>query len=204
MKPVWLSLALWTLVGIAPAHSHSPVQGIDGFYTGLLHPFSTPAQAALMASLGLLVSRYAITNKAWHWLPLAFLAFILSGLVFGSPPDLLDPALFIATFVTGVATAIAPQRLLALAFPFVACGGLLIGMASITDAGPQGDRLITMSGSVVGASLGLWYIFACIRLTKDRFTWGWVDIGFRVTAAWLCAIALIMLALWYTAISGPV
>ena len=48
---------------------------------------------------------------------------------------------------------------------------------------------------MVGANVGLLYVYGMILFVRERYTWEWVGIALRVAAAWLGAISLLMLAL---------
>lgn len=187
----WVPLA----VGAEPALAHSPVPGIEGFYVGLLHPFSTPSQALLMLGLGFLVGSFAAERA--RWLLADFLVASLVGLVLGLRLANLDAALFAAAFAICALAALFPGKLIGLAIAFVCLGGFLIGDASVPDDGPMRDRLFTLSGSIVGANLGLIYLFGGALWIRGRYTWPWVGIAFRVAAAWLGAISLLMFALGF-------
>lgn len=188
---VWLPL----LAGASPAHAHSPVPGIEGIYVGAMHPFSTPSHALLMLSLGLVAGAYKAETA--RWMLAGFLVACLSGLVFG-PRDVIDDAtVFAFAFVTCSFIALFPNRFLPLAIGLVCVGGFLVGALSIPDDGPVRDRIFTMSGSFVGASLGLLYLFGICLVIRERCSWPWIDVMFRVVAAWLAAIALLMLALGF-------
>ncbi|MDW3223916.1 MAG: HupE/UreJ family protein [Paracoccaceae bacterium] len=188
----WVPLA----VGPSQAYAHSPVPGIEGFYIGLLHPFSTPSQFLSMVGLALLVSSFEL--KMARWLLTVFLTGSLMGLMVGQQLSEPDPALFAVACAICVLAALSPGRLALLAVGLVGIGGYLIGVASIPDDGPTRDRLFTMSGSFVGANLGLLYLFGIIIFIRERYIWSWVGIAFRVVAAWVGTIALLMLALAFT------
>ncbi len=176
-----------------PAFAHAPIPGLKGFYIGLLHPFSTPSQALLMIGIGLLVGSFSV-ERTKLFLG-AFLTVSLLGLFFGSAVLELDIAMYCVAVAACSFAALVPGRLMPLAVAITVVGAFLIGSVSIPDAGPTRDRVITMSGSIVGANIGLLYLWGITHFLKERFTWAWVGIGFRVAAAWLGAIALLMLAL---------
>lgn len=188
------------LSGAAPAHAHSPVPGIEGFYVGLLHPFSTPSQALLMLGLGFLVGAFA-AEKA-RWLLVGFLVASLVGLAAEFRFSNLDPALFSVALGACVLAALMPGRLAYLALMGAVAGGFLIGDASIPDDGPMQDRLFTMSGSIVGANLALLYVFGATQWINERYRHPSVGIVFRVAAAWAGAISLLMLALGISSAPG--
>ena len=189
----------WLPLALAPgqAAAHAPVPGIEGFYIGLLHPFSTPSQALLMVGLGLLVGGFAVNKVA----PLlgAFLVFSLVGLFMGSAEWNFKTPMFVVAFLACALAALLPGKLQPVAIALCAIAGFLVGSTSIPDAGPVRDRVATMSGSMVGANVGLLYLFGVALVINERFTWPWVRVAFRIAAAWLGAIALVMLALAYAA-----
>lgn len=187
------------LAGPTPALAHSPVPGFEGFYIGLIHPFSTPSQALLMVSSALLVGGFA-SDKA-RWPLLAFAVLSLFGLLIGQQIAEIDPYLFALTAATCAFAALAPGKITPLAIGVLAAAGFLIGQVSIPDGGPFKDRLFTMSGSIIGANLGLLYLFGLVHVARQRYTWPWVDIAFRVVAAWVGAISLVMLALGYAQVT---
>lgn len=195
---VWLPLFLVA----SPAYAHAPIPGIKGFYVGLLHPFSTPAQALLMLGMGLLAG-FCVVDKA-KWFLSAFLLATLIGVFFGSAEWDLDPALYATAIGVCVLAALVPGKLAPVAIALTAVGGVLIGSVSITDAGLTQDRVITTSGSIVGANIGLLYLWGFTHFVQDQYPWPWVRIAFRVAAAWIGAIALLMLALAFADPSPPV
>ncbi|SLN60316.1 hypothetical protein PSA7680_03173 [Pseudoruegeria aquimaris] len=203
MTPRPARLAGWIVPTLCPgaAFAHAPVPGIKGFYIGLLHPFSTPAQALLMLGVGLLAGSFALERaKA----PIAaFVGLSLVGLFAGSAEWVLDPAMYGIAVIACTHAALAPGRGVPLAALVLGVGGLVIGAASIPDAGPARDRAFTMTGSLFGAGMGLLYIAGLSAIVKERFAAPVVQIGFRVLAAWTGAIALVMLALLYAQPPAP-
>ena len=181
------------LLGAGPAYAHAPIPGIKGFYLGLLHPFSTPSQALLMLGLGLMLGGFTFEKLGSLWG--SFLVSSFLGLFVGTGNLDLDVAMFALAFVACATAALLPGRIVAVVIALVAVGGVFIGSASIPDDGPTRDRILAMSGAIVGANIGLLYIFGIVRVIRERFTWGWVEIAFRIAAAWLGAIALLMLAI---------
>jgi hypothetical protein len=181
------------LLGADPAFAHAPIPGIKGFYTGLIHPFSTPAQALLILGLGLLIGGLAVEKIRWNWG--TFSVSLLAGLIAGSNSLEVDAMMFASAFAACSVAALFPGRLMQVAIVLSAIGGFLTGSASIPEDGEMQDRIITISGSIVGASIGLLYIFGLILVIRERYTWPWVGTALRVVAAWLGAIALLMLAL---------
>lgn len=182
------------LPGIAAAHS--PVSGIQGFYTGILHPFSTPPQALLMLGLGLMGGIFAVPLV--RVLVAVFGGGVLVGIALGwAGWTEIDPATFGVAVAACALAALNSRRTFPLAVAVMVVGGACMGMQSVPDPGPLRDRIITLMGAVVGAGLGIVYILALLNVTRERFDHPAVGIGLRVLAAWAGAIALVMLALYF-------
>ncbi|MEM8731751.1 MAG: hypothetical protein AAGF79_17720 [Pseudomonadota bacterium] len=186
---VWLAV----IVAPSPAYAHSPLPGIEGFYIGLLHPFSTPAQALLILGTGLMTGGFG--ESVARWLLAAFGLATMAGLFLPDWWPDPDVVVFALAFGVCVLAALAPGRLLWIVAGLSVLGGLLIGGISVPDPGPPRDRAITMSGSILGASLGLLYLYGIVRWIRERYRWVWVGVALRIAAAWTGAITLVMLAL---------
>lgn len=195
---IWLPL----LLGASPAYAHAPVPGIKGFYIGFLHPFSTPSQALLMLGLGLLIGSFAVEKVRWQLS--TFLIISILGLFFGSASQDPDIAMYCVAVVACSFAALIPGKISPVAIMLTVIGAFLIGSVSIPDDGPTRDRVFTMSGSILGANLGLLYIFGMMHFVREHYPYPWIKIAFRVAAAWLGAVALLMLALAFAPQTSPV
>lgn len=188
---VWVALATWPF----PAHAHSPVAGIEGFYTGLLHPFSSPPQALLMLGLGLMIAGVFPGRALW---PLGvFTVAMIGGMTTAGSFGNLDMAMYTIAFVACALSALATGYLLPAVIAISAISGIYMGVASLADPGPMRDRIITTLGAFVGANVGLLLISGIPSMVQERFTWNWVPIAVRVAAAWIGAVSLLMLALFF-------
>lgn len=181
----------------APAFAHGTVPGIEGFYTGVLHPFSTSAQVLLLPLLALLIGALAgrWMSRALGVFAAGTLAGVLAGFLTRVLPD--DGALFAVAVGAGTLAALAPGRLAALTLLPVALGGVLIGMTSVPDPGPPGARIVMITGALLGANIAVFYMSMGVNGALERFDRPWVRIGFRIGAAWLTAISVVMLAMRY-------
>lgn len=146
-----------------------------------------------MFSLGLLIGGFGSTKVTRP--SGAFLVATFAGVILGDSSAQIEAAMFALAFITFAWSALGPGKLLPVAIALAAIGGFLIGLASITDPGPTRDQVITMAGSLVGANVGLLYVYGIMLFVRERFTGTWVGITIRVVAAWLGAISLLMLAL---------
>ncbi len=201
MRCTWAWAFLAWSISAFPVQAHSPVPGIEGFYVGLLHPFSTPAQALLMIGLGLFIAglEQAHMRNVFSAFFITMLVGILPGIWIAEP----DTAMFGVAMAVCALAALWPGTPLPLALAMIAVGGLFMGQVSIPDPGPERDRIITMSGSFVGANIGLLYVAGGVFFLKERYPQQWLQIGFRVAAAWLGAISLVMLALSFATDGTP-
>lgn len=198
-RTIWLTFSLWLCLA-QPAYAHSPFPGVEGFYVGLLHPFSTPPQALLIIGLALLVAGVAQNRLLVSFG--VFLCITLASLVAGLWVEDNDGYLYAAALVACALAALWPRPFLPVVLAMILLAGFLIGQVSIPDPGPTRDRIITMTGSYVGANIGLLWLTAGAISIKERFTQDWVKIAFRIVAAWLGAISLVMLALQFAAVDA--
>lgn len=201
MKKSRILLCAGATLGAQPAAAHSPVPGIEGFYIGLLHPFSTPAQILLMLGLGLLVG--ALQPKHIQWAIGVFVFLTLGSMLSGLWMADTDTAMFALALVLSSSFALWAKIPPPIALLLTAVAAFLLGQVSIPDPGPMRDRVITMTGSFVGANLGLLYLAGGTMYLHERYTQKWVGIAFRIAAAWMGAIALVMLALDFAADNTP-
>jgi hydrogenase/urease accessory protein HupE len=169
------------------------VPGIEGFYTGLSHPLTTPDQMLALMAAGLFLGGFALSR-----LTMAFGALgigLLGGFILGDGLGDAAPWLYGLAGMMATAAALAPGRWRLLVILAAGAAGLLLGWASVPDPGPMQDRLITMAGSFVSAFMLILYIAGALDLIRERVDRPFVRIAFRVAAAWVATIAILMLAL---------
>ncbi|QEW23479.1 hypothetical protein LA6_005716 (plasmid) [Paracoccaceae bacterium] len=196
MRPsLWRTAGLLAAVLPAPAWAHGTVPGFEGFYTGVLHPFSTPAQVMALPVLGILIGAFDLIRVRRALA--AFAVFTLLGVLSGGLLGPVDSALFAVAAVGGALAALAPGQMIPVALVAAACGGAFIGAESIPDPGRMRDRVIMIAGALLSANIVLFYLATGVNAALERFPRPWVRIGFRIGAAWLTAISMVMLALRY-------
>lgn len=183
----------------ASAAAHSPLPGIEGFYSGLVHPLTSPAQVLVLLALGLLFA------QRWPGpFPLAWVVFgggCLCGVALGQagvPTGPAEPIALALALATGTLAALWPSG--PVAPPILAAGvaGLLIGLVSTPDPGSLRSTLITLTGSLVGAVLALLYAAGGLGWLHEKMGTSWAQVGFRIAAAWTATIAALLLALSLT------
>lgn len=187
----------WLAVGgsslAATASAHSPFGGSFAFYDGLVHPLLVPAHALVLVAAGLLIAQQRIDR----WLvpgivvALACAAGLLGGPAFldRSPPSALTLA---AAAVLGLIVA-ARWRVGGTAAVLAGASAAgLVGLDSAFDAHLTRPRPGWQAGVGTAMFALLMYPGWLAVLTGSP---GWFRIGTRVVAAWVCAIAVMVLAL---------
>lgn len=198
-RATWLAGAGWPV----PAYAHSPIDGLSGFYNGMLHPAVVPAHLAALLGLGLLLGRQprAVGRVA----VIAFMAAITGGLtaqVVGPALALELPLLLTATLVGALVAA--DRRLPVLVAGTLAIAiGLGIGLDSVPPAADALSITLALAGNALGAVLllaaGLWLAEALAPDTH-RAQAGWRPVAVRVVGAWIAASGFMVASL---AIGGP-
>jgi hydrogenase/urease accessory protein HupE len=188
---VFLALLAIPQLGLA----HSPIEGIDNFYSGLLHPVFVPAHLLLLISLGLFIGQRGVKENE-----LAILVFLIAvgvGLMaawFSVGGDIeifiLIGAAFIGILI--VASFTVNRYWCAL---IATLAGLLLGMDSAQDALSGKEKLV----SLLGSGLALYLLFLYPMALADVFNKKpWQMIGVRVIGSWIAASSLLVLALSYS------
>jgi urease accessory protein len=176
----------------ASAFAHGEIKGVGAFYSGVLHPFISPAHLVALLALGLLfgqrgvvASRHALAalvgaTALGLWLSLRLSAW--------PAPDLL--LLGLGTVASlGVALALRwPAWAL---LPFSALVGMAVGIGSAPDGMAPAQRSAALIGTLVGASL----CAACLAGAVHHLQRPWARVGVRVVASWLAASAILSLTL---------
>lgn len=176
--------------------AHSPIPGIKGFYIGLLHPLTSPAQVLALLALGVAFGLRWPRLFAMAWA--AFAGCYLVGIALGQagvPVASAEPALLALAFATGAFAALWPSGPAAPLIAAAGAAGLLIGIVSTPDPGSLRSTVITLTGSFVGAVVALLYAAGGLGWLYERTSAAWLRIGFRIAAAWISAIAALILAL---------
>lgn len=183
---------------IPAAHGHSPMPGFEGFYVGLLHPLAVPGQWLALMAAGLLLGR---SGPAPARLALAaFLAALVLGAVLGavlSGSPAAEPQVTWAPLLVTLPLALlllvpCGRRVTALAG---ASAGGVVGLGLMPDPGPFSAVAITAAGSLVGAHFLLLCAFAAADVLRERAPPAWARNALSVAAAWLFALAALLLAL---------
>lgn len=200
------------IIATLPAYAHTPSPGLKGFWTGVLHPLTDPAQMLMILAsvfwLGL-QTRETIKRQLMIFIIACFsgVAIGLTGLqdaatfMFGvlakpAAAQIYTATLLIALIASFLAATAHQKAQAFLPIP-IAFTGLVAGYINVPDAGAVTAFSVTLLGSVfaifyilIAGSVGL--LEGRIRVAKS-----WTPIALRTASAWIAAISALMLALQY-------
>ena len=197
------SLALLVVASPSDAAAHGAIPGIEGFYTGLLHPLSTASQILAILGLGVLVGQGG--RQTTKVSLVAFGVSCLFGILLGQIRFVIgwaDVALLAVAIVAAALAALRPKVSRAVPVLIGVIGGILIGLVSTPDPGPLGATLVTLSGSLLGASLGVFYVGGGVLWLTEEVRKSWLLIGLRIASAWVATIAILLLALEFAEVQA--
>ncbi|HZX24180.1 MAG TPA: HupE/UreJ family protein [Woeseiaceae bacterium] len=195
MIPKAALLFLAATLGVLPAaaHAHSPVEGMNEFYNGVLHPLLVPAHILLILATGLFIGQRGPRENRLA-LPAFFLA-AAAGLALagaGVAPDTVGGLLLAGTTAIGLLTAAGRRAPLPLYPAAGAFAGFFLGFDSTPEALDGRERILALVGTGVG--LNLWLIYACG--IADFFSKKpWQRVGLRILGSWVAASSILVLAL---------
>jgi hydrogenase/urease accessory protein HupE len=168
---------------------------MEGFYWGMLHPFSSGPQLLMLLALSLFIQQRLPESEAaftalWTGciLGAAFAAFGIAGLDADKP-------LTLAAMLAGVSVASALKPGTALLWAAGGVAGLLGGYVSWPDPGPPSDMFFSGLGAIAGSILIVIIAGGGIELLKVKTGWPWLAIAVRVAGSWIAAISVLLGAL---------
>jgi len=178
-------------VGADTARAHSPIEGIDGFYGGLLHPILVPAHALGVLALGLFISQ----QDSRHRRAAAVMFAVALVLALG--------AIVLAVSETSaremlLADAAALGALVAIARPLPRpVGWLAAGVTGATvglDSPPQVISIALATITLIGTGLGACIALAIVVGVTACLRRHWQLLGVRILGSWIAASAVLALA----------
>lgn len=193
------ALVFWALLAIPRlGFAHSPIEGIDTFYGGLLHPVFVPAHLLLLLAVGLFIGQRGVKDN--QSAVLVYLVAVAVGLItawfsIGSEIEMLVLG---AAASIGMLIAVSPVVNRYWCALIAASAGLLLGMDSAQDALSGKEKLV----SLLGSGLGLYLLFLYPMALADIFNKKpWQITGIRIIGSWIAASSLLVLALSYSTIT---
>ncbi len=177
------------------ALAHSPIKGIGYFLNGMLHPLLVPSQVITIIALGLLYGQHtADKNKKSV---LIFLMAIIAGLAYTG--IFVTPGVSILLLV--IATLIGLIIISGLTLPQAVYIVLAVVVGCIVGFDSAQVDLDTKSTivSLFGSGVGIYFLFLySMALSESLTRKKWQIIAVRIIASWLCASAIMVLALSFS------
>ena len=194
-----LALVLACMPGIALAHA--PIEGMDSFYNGVLHPVLVPAHLLAIMTAGMLIGQQGVKRMQAPLIAFLFVliaALTTTGFLDLSLPESVGERLLLSMAVLcGVLVAVEMELSL---MPLMALGivlGFLLGMDSSQPELQGRAKLAILTGTGVGGFLLILYAAAAAEFANRH----WQKIGIRILGSWATASAFIVLAFSFASIS---
>lgn len=174
---------------------HSPIEGINEFYNGLLHPLFVPAHLLSLLALGLLFGQQdegQIQKAIIAFVASAALGLLASGF---SESLNIEAILLVNAALIGLLIAINPR------IPgfFLSLIGIFTGLAVGLDSNQVGltgkARLVALFGSGISIYFLILYPMGLAESFSKK---PWQRIGVRVIGSWFAASALLVLSLLFS------
>jgi urease accessory protein len=185
----WLFVALGMLVTSTPAFAHVAIEGVGGFWGGLLHPLLVPTHALAVAALGLFIGQQRerrIPCVVFAVALLAALAAIASAV--GATPA--ATVLFASTMLAGVLVAIARPLPTPIGWALATVTGVSVGLDSPPQAITIAEGNVMLAGTAGGALLLLLTVVATASVAHHPVA----KLAMRILGSWIAASAMLILA----------
>jgi urease accessory protein len=189
---LFLALLLVSMPGLVLAHA--PIEGMDSFYNGVLHPVLVPAHLLAIVSAGLLIGQQGV--KRMQAPLIAFLLVLIAVLTVTGRFDLALPEstgemfLLSMAVLCGVLVALELELSLVPLIAIAVVTALLVGFDSSQPELQGRAKLAILTGTGVGGFLLILYAAAAAEFASRA----WQKIGIRILGSWATASAFIVLA----------
>ena len=189
---LFFALLLVCMPGVVLAHA--PIEGMDSFYNGVLHPVLVPAHLLAIVSAGLLIGQQGVKRMQ---VPLiTFLLVLIAALIVTGQFDLALPEsagemyLLSRAVLCGVLVALELELSLVPLMTIAVVVALLVGFDSSQPELQGRAKLAILTGTGVGGFLLMLYAAAAAEFASRA----WQKIGIRILGSWATASAFIVLA----------
>jgi hypothetical protein len=163
---------------------------------GLLNPLATPAHVVALTALGLIAGRNFLPAGAAIVGAFAFgLAAGLSGIAWGVGETPASDVLLASTTLCGLIAASGVPAPASLAMPVALVSGLALGL----DSPPQSIFLSEAVATLIGTACGGVGALAMIAFAASAIAHWHQGLVLRVAGSWVAAIAILVLAVRWTA-----
>jgi urease accessory protein len=179
------------LAGCRPAAAHTPIEGLGGFYGGLLHPALTPTHGLALLGLGLLIGQQPAGRRLIPQMLFALaLAVGLLALALAVGETAAGAVLLAAVAISGALVAAAFRLPIWVLGPLAVAIGGAIGLDSPPEVISFLEAIVVLIGTGLGAAIALGLVVeGAARMARD-----WQQIGVRVLGSWTAASALLAIA----------
>jgi len=174
------------------ALAHLPIEGMDSFYNGLLHPVLVPAHLLLLVAAGLFFGQQGQqkTEAAVSIFALATIAGLATS--WFSIDAEIENLILMLSAATGLLIAINPDIKALWSAVIAIFAGFLLGVDSAQETLYGTEKFVTLFGSAVAICL----ILLCpMALADYSIKKSWQQVGIRIAGSWVTAIAVLVLAL---------
>jgi len=173
-------------------HAHSASAELGDFWSGALHPVTTPTHLLILVGLGLLCGRRTplqLKGPVVAFLSASAAALVLtvSGGITAVPP----PVLITVALALGLLLALDWDPPLPLLVGIFTIAALVLGLDSAVEKGPPSTLAKTL--------LGTWICLAVLAIDIPIYVGlghhlSWLRIALRIAGSWIAAVTLMMLA----------
>ncbi len=174
-----------------PALAHSPIEGIGGFYNGLLHPLLVPAHLLLLIALGIFWGQQG--PKRIELALAVFAGATAAGLSvawFTNTAEL-EIVVVASAATIGLLIAISPSTNVLWCSITALFAGLFLGIDSAQEELAGKDKMLSLFGSGIAIYLLALYPMVLVEYFNKK---AWHKIGVRIIGSWIAASALLVLA----------
>ena len=186
---VLLAAALVAIPRVASAHSQ--IQGMSEFWSGVVHPFYTPAHVLLLVGLGLYMGQQVPRQIAVSVAAFSVAsAFALAATTMATATAVAQPVLLTAAMCTAIAIVVErPLPTIACALLY-AVSAILLGLDSSVEQAAPGPR----AEMLLGTWLCMCFVVFELALVTFPLKRTWQRVGIRVAGSWILAISMLVIA----------
>jgi hydrogenase/urease accessory protein HupE len=189
-----LTVFVFCIISITPrlVLAHSPIEGVNYFYNGILHPLFVPAHLLLILALGFFFAQHGV--ERYRSALRLFLAATLTGLTVSwfVSDTFVEFYLLSGSVILGILIAANKSIDNYVVLIVVSSTGFCLGIDSAQETLSGMDRLVSLLGSGVGVLLLLGISLLLVDNLKKK---NWQRVGVRVVGSWIAASASLVLAL---------
>ena len=187
-----LPVALLLFAIPATAEAHTAIGGAGDFFSGVLHPFTTPQHLLVLLGLGLIVGQHPPLNfkpSLAVFIPVSAASLLLT--TTGIVKTVYPPILISLALIAGIMVALEKSPPAFASAVVFAMAGLAIGLDSAVETGTAPAIVKTLLGTWVGLILAVADIALYVSFFNKH---KWQKVGIRVAGSWITAASVMILA----------